>query len=74
MFCIFYHSKKKKKKRKITPQIMLYMAHEVKNLKVISVSSKNNYKQGKITCKLVFSEYKIFFRTFKIFKNHILYS
>lgn len=53
---------------------MLYMAHEVKNLKVISVSSKNNYKQGKITCKLVFSEYKIFFRTFKIFKNHILYS
>ena len=50
------------------------MAHEVKNLKVISVSSKNNYKQGKITYKLVFSEYKIFFRTFKIFKNHILYS
>lgn len=33
MFCIFYHSKNK---RKITPQIMLYMAHEVKNLSYFS--------------------------------------
>ena len=53
---------------------MLYMAHEVKNLKIISVISKNNYKQGKKTYKPVFSEYKIFFCTFKIFKNHIIYS
>ena len=50
------------------------MAHEVKNLKVTSVSSKNNYKQGKKIYKLVFSEYTIFFWTCRIFKNYILCS